>query len=110
MKMGYLKRALCFNTTLESLYLWSCGVGDDGLISIAEGLCENTTLLRLELRKNAIDTAGYLALRYLHAIYSVLCLAPMRYSPSHPCITRLSIEIKLLHHSSLLHAYSDVHS
>eukprot|EP00049_Salpingoeca_infusionum_P005530 m.93413 g.93413 ORF g.93413 m.93413 type:complete len:715 (+) comp12997_c2_seq3:219-2363(+) len=85
--MGYLKRALCFNTTLESLYLWSCGVGDDGLISIAEGLCENTTLLRLELRKNAIDTAGYLALSSALSSYNTvmykLLLDPPMHASSH---------------------------
>ena len=64
--MTAFKEMLMVNTTLESVFFWKTGLRDEGLVALAEGLVENKSIKRLELRNNAITVAGLMAL--VHAV------------------------------------------
>jgi Ran GTPase-activating protein (RanGAP) involved in mRNA processing and transport len=62
--MESLKALLIHNRALRNLFLWGTQLTNEGAIALAEGLAENKTALRLELRNNVITAAGLLALSH----------------------------------------------
>lgn len=54
----FLSLALQVNTTLVTLALSQCGLGDDGLIDLSRSLKENTTLTEIDFSRNGITDAG----------------------------------------------------
>ena len=58
-----LKTALCANTTLHTVCLASCRMGEEGGVAMAEVIDGNAQLQRLDLRRNDLGVAGLMAIR-----------------------------------------------
>jgi len=58
-----LKGALCANTTLHTVCLASCRMGEEGGVAMAEVIEGNAKLQRLDLRRNDLGVAGLMAIR-----------------------------------------------
>jgi Ran GTPase-activating protein (RanGAP) involved in mRNA processing and transport len=78
--LEHLKRLLICNSTIENLFLWNVGIQDHGAIILGEGVAENESLKRLELRNNSLSAIGLMALSHgikVNAIvYKVLLDVP----------------------------------
>lgn len=64
--MAVFKEMVQVNRSLESIFLWKIGLDDQGVVALSEGLVENTSVKRLELRNNSISAGGLMAL--CHAV------------------------------------------
>ena len=67
-----LAQLLAINKTLESLGLLLCGLDDDAICSLANGLQESKQLKQLGLERNDFTTAGVTKLQCVIKDHSTL--------------------------------------
>lgn len=78
--LEHLKRLLICNAAIENLFLWNVGIQDHGAIILGEGIAENESLKRVELRNNVFSAIGLMALchgiKVNGTVYKVLLDVP----------------------------------